>query len=109
MPSVKQGGGYTLTFARKNYDVRDHLDKLKENKVVITDYLCEAVRFYEEHKNDDKLNKNGINNLDIEKLIEEKLKAMIDVSNLVNIDSKKNSKSLEDDIDNIDDTDLEED
>ena len=32
---------------------------------------------------------------------------MIDVSNLVNIDIKENSKSLEDDIDNIDDTDLE--
>ena len=50
MPSVKQGGGYTLIFAIKNYDVRDHLDKLKENKVVIIDYLCEAVRFYENIK-----------------------------------------------------------
>ena len=52
MPSVKQGGGYTLTFAKKNKDVQDHLEELKKNKVTITDYLCDAVRFYEKHKED---------------------------------------------------------
>ncbi|MEF9991363.1 MAG: hypothetical protein RR657_01735 [Peptostreptococcaceae bacterium] len=52
MPSVNQGGGYTLTFAQKNKDVQEHLHKLKKQKVVITDYLCDAVRFYEKHKDD---------------------------------------------------------
>lgn len=84
-----------LNICEKNHDIRDHLDELKKNNVVITYYLCEAFRFYEKHKKGDKLNKNDFNKLDIGKLIEEKIKAITCVSNLINIDKK--SKSLEDD------------
>ena len=69
MPSIRQGGGYTLTFSQKNQDVKEHLDKLKENKVIITDYLCKAVRFYESNKNKD-FKTNQIESIDIDKIIE---------------------------------------
>ena len=115
MPSVKQGGGYTLTFSKKNQDVKEHLDKLKENKVITTDYLCEAVRFFESNKNID-LKSNPIIHLDIDKIIEEKIKALI--GNSV-IDSNKETileesniiakSNLEDNLDSIDDDAIEED
>ena len=49
MPAVKQGGGYTLTFSKKNQDVKDILaDVKKDNRIKITDYICEAIRRSEE-------------------------------------------------------------
>lgn len=51
MPNSNQGGGYTLTFSEKNKDVREILAEKKRQKIVITDYICEAVRFYEKNKN----------------------------------------------------------
>lgn len=71
MPSIKQGGGYTLTFAKKNKDVQDHLEELKKQNVTITDYLCDAVRFYEKHK-DDSLKPPVIDLSEVTELIEKK-------------------------------------
>ncbi|MGL5641430.1 MAG: hypothetical protein ACRDDM_04125 [Paraclostridium sp.] len=115
MPSVKQGGGYTLTFAKKNQDVKEHLDTLKENKVVITDYLCEAVRFYEKNKNSEL--QSSLDNMDIDKIIEEKIKALMgnnirnnneesSIEKEINIE---NINNLEDGLDDIPDEDIEED
>jgi len=50
MPSVKQGGGYTLTFSRKNKIVKDLLDSKKEEGLVVTEYICNAIKFYEHYK-----------------------------------------------------------
>lgn len=114
MPSVKQGGGYTLTFSKKNQDVKKHLDDLKkEGKVKITDYLCDAVRFFEENKNTVVEKSNSIDYIDIDRIIEEKIKALIG-------NTKKSIKKdiVEEEIDSIsnledgygvDDEDLEED
>ncbi|WP_317368718.1 hypothetical protein [uncultured Tyzzerella sp.] len=113
MPSVKQGGGYTLTFAKKNQDVKLILDEKKKNKVVVTDYICEAIRFFEQNKNKE-FNNSIVSNADIDKLIEDKIKALIgnniqEVKEEIlveeNIDTTVN---LEDDY-GINDSDLEED
>lgn len=112
MPSVKQGGGYTLTFAKKNQDVKEHLDTLKQNKVIITDYLCEAVRFYENHKNDN-TNSNNISNMDIERLIEEKIKDMLGNNSVTFLEKASNveesANNLENGIDKLEESDLDED
>lgn len=52
----KPGGGINLAFAARNEDVRLILVGLKEKKVNLTDYVCNAIRFYEENK--DKSNSN---------------------------------------------------
>lgn len=106
MPSVKQGGGYTLTFARKNQDVKSILDYKKKNKIIITDYICEAIRFYESNKNKE-FNNNQISNIDIEKLIEDKIKIALE-SNIPNKVNENKKYNLED-TSNIDDYDIEED
>lgn len=51
MPSLrKKNGGLTLTFAPRNEDVRLILLGKKDNEgLVLTDYICEAIRFYEKH------------------------------------------------------------
>lgn len=106
MPSIKQGGGYTLTFSKKNHDVRDHLDKLKEKNVVITDYLCKAVRFYEENK--DK-NKSEISPEVLEKMIEDKIKLLIKSNDITTNTEQSSVANIEDNIDNVSDDDLEDD
>lgn len=114
MPSVKQGGGYTLTFSKKNQDVKRHLDNLKKDgKVKITDYLCEAVRFFEDNKNAAIEKSNLIDHIDIDKIIEEKIKALI--GNTTQIIEKDIVEEEIDPIYNledgygVDDEDLEED
>lgn len=104
MPAVKQGGGYTLTFAKKNQDVKEHLDKLKSEKVVITDYICEAIRFYEKNKNNES-NLNAIDASVIDKMIEDKIKILLGDS----FNPKQNElsiTSLEDNLEGVDDDDL---
>lgn len=113
MPSVKQGGGYTLTFAKKNQDVKLILDDKKNNKIVVTDYICEAIRFYENNKNKEFSN-NQVSSIDIEKLIEDKIKIALENNIVTDIDSNNNLNNkvvvhdLEDTND-IDESDIEED
>ena len=92
MPSIdKVGGGITITFAPKNDDVREILVELKKSKKVkLTDYICEAIRFYEANK--DKMNKTDKENLaeiikeevskqvksEIERILEEKKITLVD-------------------------------
>ena len=106
MPSIdKIGGGITITFAPKNDDVREILVELKKSKKnKITEYSCEAIRFYEANK--DKMNKTDNENLaeiikeevskqvksEIEKILEEKKITLVD----------EMSVSLEDYLDDID-------
>lgn len=109
MPSVKQGGGYTLTFAKKNSDVKYILDNEKEKGTIITNYICEAIRFY--YCNKDAIDIN-ISNDDIESIIAKKVNEILKDklgSNLEeNITEESKNYDLEDDT-FIDDSDLEED
>ena len=69
----KPGGGINLAFAARNEDVRLILVGLKEKKVNLTDYVCNAIRFYEENK--DKSNSN-VNIAELVKLeVEKQLQA----------------------------------
>ena len=118
MPSVKQGGGYTLTFSKKNQDVKDHLDDLKKKKVVITDYICEAIRFYEKNKNME-IKSTIADYKDIDRIIEEKIKMLIGSYSQGNeekaitedvTENSINEKQYDlEDGSGIDDSDLEED
>lgn len=42
--------GYTLTFSKKNQDAKTIIDQKKGEGNIFTDYICEAVRFYEKNK-----------------------------------------------------------
>ncbi|MBS6042022.1 MAG: hypothetical protein KIA08_04960 [Clostridium baratii] len=97
MPSVRQGGGYTLTFSRKNEDVKDILDKKKNKGIIITDYLCQAVRFYEENK-EKNLNNSNIDITDLVRKEMEKILNAKEVSESVekNVDLEENLEFIED-------------
>ena len=107
MPNVKQGGGYSLTFSKKNRDVKIQLDTLKNNGIVITDYICEAIRFFEKNK-DNSFNKKQIKDEDIERIVEEKVRHLFAKYNK-SIASQTEPPSLEDNLEYINEEDLEED
>lgn len=73
MPSVKQGGGYTLTFSKKNKDVQTLLADVQKEGVKITDYLCDAVRFFNENKDSD-IRKDNTDIQELKDLINSKFK-----------------------------------
>ena len=119
MPSIdKVGGGITITFAPKNDDVREILVELKKSKKIkLTDYICEAIRFYEANK--DKMNNDDKSNLDeiIKEEVSKQVKAeieKIEVSRQVKAEIEKIleekklalikdiSVTLEDDLDDVD-------
>lgn len=97
MPSVRQGGGYTLTFSRKNEDVKNILDKKKNKGIIITDYLCQAVRFYEENK-EKNLNNSNIDITDLVRKEMEKILNAKEVSESVEkiVDLEENLEFIED-------------
>lgn len=102
MPSVKQGGGYTLTFAKKNEDVKKLLAEKKEIKgFILTDYICEAIRFFEANKENTK--EERIRNIDIEELVKKEVaKIMSNISLNKQEEIKVNNRDLEDDLEDID-------
>lgn len=104
MPAIDKG--ITLTFAKKNFDVKDILKEKKANGIIITDYICNAIRFYE--KNKDNVN-SSIDINKIERMIEEKIEqALKDYKNIDKeavITNEIKDEYLED-IDDINDDDL---
>lgn len=119
MPSIdKVGGGITITFAPKNDDVREILVELKKSKKIkLTDYICEAIRFYEANKdkmnNDDKSNldeiikeevskqvKAEIEKIEVSRQVKDELEKILEEKKLALI--KDISVTLEDDLDDVD-------
>lgn len=118
MPSIdKVGGGITITFAPKNDDVREILVELKKSKKVkLTDYICEAIRFYEANK--DKINndkgdlaeiikeevskqvKSEIEKIEVSKQIKDEIEKILEEKKLTLIENV--SVSLEDELDDVD-------
>lgn len=118
MPSIdKVGGGITITFAPKNDDVREILVELKKSKKVkLTDYICEAIRFYEANK--DKMNndkgdlaeiikeevskqvKSEIEKIEVSKQIKDEIEKILEEKKLTLIENV--SVSLEDDLEDVD-------
>ncbi len=115
MPSIdKPGGGLTLTFAAKNEDVRKILVEYKKQKVVLTDYICNAIRFYEENK-EKSIHNNSLNIQELVRMEVEKAIKNITIPNSVpveeiveqNVDEYKSQiiekrNYLEDDLDYVD-------
>ena len=119
MPSIdKVGGGITITFAPKNDDVREILVELKKSKKIkLTDYICEAIRFYEANKdkmnNDDKSNldeiikeevskqvKAEIEKIEVSRQVKDELEKILEEKKLALI--KDISVTLEDNLDDVD-------
>jgi len=104
MPSVKQGGGYTLTFAKKNEDIKELLSEKKNKGFIITDYICEAIRFFEANK--DKIEVNRLGSINIEDLVKKEIAKALG-NNSTDNDTKEKEISeesidLEDDLDDLD-------
>lgn len=95
MPNTKQGGGYTLTFAKKNKDVETMLTEKKKQGIKLTDYICDAIRAFENNKPTGNIDINTLS-IAITKIVQEQLAIALGKNN----DTKK--VSLESDLDDID-------
>lgn len=108
MPSIdKVGGGITITFAPKNNDVREILVELKKSKKVkLTDYICEAIRFYEANKdkmNNDKGDLAEIIKEEVSKQVKSEIEKILEEKKITLVDDIKDiSVTLEDDVDHVD-------
>lgn len=103
---AKRPGSFVFTFSKKNEDVKTILDKKKKLDVnfVKTDYICDAVRFYEKHKNNFN-STSSLNEDDVKRIVNEILK-----NNQISVDSDGIiNTSLDLNTDHILDSDLEED
>lgn len=65
----KKQKSHTLTFSRKNKDIENLIARKGEDKsFILTDYICEAIRFFEEYK--DKVNQNSNSHININSIID---------------------------------------
>lgn len=105
MPSVKQGGGYTLTFSKKNEDIKELLiEKRKIKGFVLTDYICDAIRFFEANKDE----KKAINNINIEELVKQEVAKIL--SNIpIKVENEEVNEKTSTLEKNLDDVDIDED
>ncbi|HDI3019202.1 hypothetical protein HYH68_16270 [Clostridium botulinum] len=95
-----------LTFSERNRDVYDLIkDRDTEEFKQNTDYICNAIRFYEQYKEQIEVNKTSINEDKIEDIVLKVLKKYN--INDIAID-KDDFKNIEENIDNLD-IDIEED
>ena len=105
MPSVKQGGGYTLTFSKKNEDIKELLiEKRKIKGFVLTDYICDAIRFFEVNKDE----KKEITNINIEELVKQEVAKIL--SNIpIKVENEEVNEKTSTLEKNLDDVDIDED
>lgn len=105
MPKLEKG--ITLTWAKKNFDVRDILIEEKLKGTVLTDFICNAIRFYENNKYSEN---NTLNELDLEKIIDKKIKeALKNYNNEISITKEENKIDRLENLDDINDADIEDD
>ena len=79
---------------------------MKKNGITITDYICDAIRFFEKNKNN--VAENRMNNEDVERIVERKIEEILNKHEMNN-PRLSCQRVLEHDLDCIDDEDLEED
>lgn len=105
MPSVKQGGGYTLTFSKKNEDIKELLIEKRNIKgFVLTDYICDAIRFFEANKDE----KKEITNINIEELVKQEVAKIL--SNIpIKVENEEVNEKTSTLEKNLDDVDIDED
>lgn len=78
---AKRPGSLVLTFSKKNIDIRNLLEnkKARDEAFIVTDYICQSIRFYEKYKDSAKFNDLGA----VGKLIDERLKQFIQKNSTV--------------------------
>lgn len=84
---AKRPGALMLTFSKKNKDIKILLEnkKIGNETFIVTDYICEAIRFYEKYKDNIKFNDLE----DIRKLIDERLKKFMEINSTITLGSTK--------------------
>ncbi|AUN08943.1 hypothetical protein CF081_19475 [Clostridium botulinum] len=90
-----------LTFSERNRDVYDLInDRDTEEFKQNTDYICNAIRFYEQYKEQVELNKSFINEDKIEDIVLKVLKKY-NVNDIAIDMDNDDFKNIEENIDNL--------
>lgn len=78
---AKRPGSLVLTFSKKNIDIRNLLEDKKANDetFIVTDYICESIRFYEKYKSSTEFNDLRA----VRKLIDERLSQFMQTNSTV--------------------------
>lgn len=90
---AKRPGSLVLTFSKKNIDIRNLLENKKSNDetFIVTDYICESIRFYEKYKNSTEFNDLGA----VGKLIDERLKLFMQKNSAVTFGLAESQETVE--------------
>lgn len=106
----------TVSFSKKNLDVKNLIDSKKEQIEGFehSQYVCEAIRFYEKYKDKElgSINKDEIRKLVDERFQELKNELLNNKESLIALDDEKekfNDAILEENIENINPAFLDED
>jgi hypothetical protein len=90
---AKRPGSLALSFSKKNMDIRNLLENKKSTSeaFIVTDYICESIRFYEKYKNSIEFNDLGT----VKKLIDERLKEFMKTNSSVTFGLAETEKASE--------------
>lgn len=106
----RREGSFTFSFSQRNEDVKNIVDNYKKipGRFIVTDYMCEAVRFYEKHKGSITLN-----GTDIEQLVSSMIDKRIGTVNNVKKEEQTTvnyiKSDIKTDIEELDDSCLDDD
>jgi len=90
---AKRPGSLVLTFSKKNIDIRNLLEnkRAEDETFIVTDYICQSIRFYEKYKNSTEFNDLGA----VGKLIDERLKQFMQTNSTVTFGLAESEKIVE--------------
>lgn len=90
---AKRPGSLVLTFSKKNIDIRNLLEnkRAEDEAFIVTDYICQCIRFYEKHKDSVQVNDLGA----VGKLIDERLKQFMQRNSTVTFGLAESPKIIE--------------
>lgn len=90
---AKRPGSLVLTFSKKNIDIRILLEnkKAKDETFIVTDYICQCIRFYEKYKDSIEVTDLGA----VGKLIDERLKQFMQRNSTVTFGLAESQKIIE--------------
>lgn len=108
MPNISKGR--MLTFSKKNQDVQKIIENELKTGVKFPDYICKAVRFYEQYKEYDFNNNSKVPNLDnLNNLVESKVIEILKNKNILdliqsnpNLTIAEKNRQLEENLDYVD-------
>ncbi len=90
---AKRPGSLVLTFSKKNSDVRKLLEnkKSKDENFIVTQYICDSIRFYEKYKDSTEFNDLAA----VKKLIDDRLKEFMRINSTATFALEQYENNLE--------------